>query len=232
MSSNKKGKTIKEVALGAVEIAAKGAINAIPGGSIAISIFDAVKGGCLEKRQAKWRDMIEDRLGDVEKTLEEIGNSDAFATTLIKATEIAMKTYSEEKIMLLANAVLNSCYVDIEEEKLIVFLALIDQYTVSHIKTLAFYYNPMAYDIVALSDYYMGAPTKPLFAVYPELDNYLFNKIYGDLYNDGMVDTKNLNITMTGSGMVAKRTTQLADDFLRFIFVEHKMPCNIRDIFQ
>lgn len=38
-----------------------------------------------------------------------------------------------------------------------------------------------------------------------------------DLYNDGMVTLKNLNTSMTGSGMVAKRTTAIADEFLKFI---------------
>jgi hypothetical protein len=32
-----------------------------------------------------------------------------------------------------------------------------------------------------------------------------------------MVTLENLNISMTGSGMVAKRTTPIADEFLRFI---------------
>ena len=55
--------------------------------------------------------------------------------------------------------------------------------------------------------------------MYPELDNEIFKKIYNDLYVDGMVNLKtdNLNTTMTGSGMVAKRTTALGDEFLMFI---------------
>ena len=61
------------------------------------------------------------------------------------------------------------------------------------------------------------SPSTPLFHVYPELNNELFEKIYGDLYNDGMVTLKNLNTSMTGSGMVAKRTTAIADEFLKFI---------------
>ena len=63
----------------------------------------------------------------------------------------------------------------------------------------------------------MGSPLTPLFRTYPELNNELFDKTYGDLYNDGMVSLKDLNITMTGSGMVAKRTTPIADEFLKFI---------------
>ena len=42
-------------------------------------------------------------------------------------------------------------------------------------------------------------------------------KMYNDLYVDGMVNTENLNISMTGSGMLAKRTKLLGDEFLKFI---------------
>ena len=63
----------------------------------------------------------------------------------------------------------------------------------------------------------MGSPTTPLFQIYSELNNGLFKKIYDDLYTDGMVNTESLNVTMTGSGMVAKRTSQLGDEFLDFI---------------
>lgn len=210
--------TIKDIAVASVEIAGKTIINTLPGGSIVTSVIDAVKGGCLEKRQSKWRQSIEDRLSTVEKTLDDLGNNEIFTTTILKATEIAMKTSREEKREFLANAVLNSCYMDVEEEKVMVFLDLLDKYTISHLKILIFFHNPKAFDVVAETSYYTGSPTKPLFSVYPELDNKLFDKIYKDLYVDGMVNTKDLNITMTGSGMIAKRTTDLADELLNFIF--------------
>ena len=117
----------------------------------------------------------------------------------------------------LANAVVNSLDPDIDEEKLIVFLSLLDKYTISHIKIIYFFNNPKRFDGISSSSYMMGSPSTPLFQVYPELNNGLFKKIYDDLYTDGMVNTENLNVTMTGSGMVAKRTSQLGDEFLNFI---------------
>ncbi len=207
--------SIKEIAISTVEVSAKTVLSTIPGGALLTNIYDAVKGGCLDKRRIKWQDEIESRLSTLEKTLDDVGNSENFTTVLIKATEIAMKTASEEKRIYLANAVLNSAESNIEEEKLIVFLDLIDKYTVSHIKIIHFFFNPRAF--VDASSYYMGSPTTPLFDVYPELNNKLFNKIYKDLYIDGMITLDNPNISMSGSGMVAKRTTPLADELLRFI---------------
>lgn len=208
----------KEKALDTIEIAAKTALSVIPvGGALATSVYDTVKGNCLSKRQEKWKETLEERLSKLENTLEDIGNNEIFATTLIKATELAMRTSREEKMAYLANSVVNSLQPDIDEEKLIVFLNLLDKYTVSHINIIYFFNNPKRFDGISSSSYMMGSPTTPLFQIYPELNNGLFNKIYADLYTDGMVNTESLNITMTGSGMVAKRTTPLGDEFLKFI---------------
>ena len=208
----------KEKALDTAEIAAKTALSVIPvGGALVTSVYDTVKGNCLSKRQEKWKETLEERLSKLECALEDIGNNELFTTALVKSTEIAMKTSREEKMAYLANAVINSLDPDIDEEKLIVFLSLLDKYTISHIKIIYFFNNPKRFDGVSSSSYMMGSPTTPLFQIYPELNNGLFKKIYDDLYTDGMVNTESLNVTMTGSGMVAKRTSQLGDEFLDFI---------------
>ena len=210
--------SIKEKALDTLEIVGKTALSAIPiGGALVTSVYDTVKGNCLSKKQEKWRIALEERLVKLESTLEDIGNDELFTTALVKATELAMKTAREEKLFYLANSVINSLNPNLDEEKLIIFLDLLDKYTVSHIKILYFFFNPERFDGVAHASYMMGSPLTPLFRTYPELNNELFDKTYGDLYNDGMVSLKDLNITMTGSGMVAKRTTPIADEFLKFI---------------
>lgn len=207
-----------EIALDTIEIAVKTTLSVIPvGGALATSIYDAVKENCLSKRQEKWKASLEERLVKLENTLEDIGNNELFTTALVKATELAMKTAREEKMVYLANAVVNSLSPELEEEKLIVFMNLLDKYTVSHIKIIYFFNNPERFVGINSSSYMMGSPTIPLFHVYPDLNNALFEKIYDDLYTDGMVNTENLNVTMTGSGMVAKRTTPLGDEFLKFI---------------
>lgn len=209
---------IKEKALDTLEIVGKTALSAIPvGGALATSVYDTVKANCLSKRQEKWRTALEERLVKLENTLEEIGNDELFTTALIKATELAIKTAKEEKIAYLANSVINSLNPDLNEEKLIVFLDLLDRYTASHIKIIYFFFNPKRFEGIDSNSYMMASPSTPLFHVYPELNNELFEKIYADLYNDGMVTLKNLNTSMTGSGTVAKRTTVIADEFLRFI---------------
>lgn len=213
---------IKEKALSIVEVAAKTALSVIPvGGALVTAVYDSVKGHCLDKRQKTWQASLENRLAVIEKTLEEIGENELFTTALVKSTEIAMRTAREEKMAYLANAVVNSLdeELDLDEEKLILFLSLLDKYTISHIRTIFFFYNPTRFEQISKHEYMraMGTPTDPLFRVYPELDTPLFSKIYNDLYIDGMVNTQSLNVMMSGSGMIAKRTTPLGDEFLKFI---------------
>ena len=208
----------KDLAKDIVEVTMKTAASVIPiGGPLVTTVYDVVKSNALARRQEQWKNVIEERLSKIEEKLEMIGDNDLFATALIKATETAMKTANEEKRKCLANAVINSVRMDIEEEKMIVFLDLLDRYTISHIKIINFFFKPTRFNGVSSDSYGMGSPKEPLFSVYPELENLLFDKIYNDLYVDGMVSTQNLNVTITGRGMVYKRTTVLGDEFLKFI---------------
>jgi len=210
----------KEVALEVTEIAVKTTLSVIPiGGALATSIYDSIKGNCLAKRKEKWERELEARLSHTEETLETIGNNELFTTTLIRATELAMKTAQEEKIQYLANAVVNSLSPDLDEEKMMVMLNLLDKYTVSHIKILYYFYNPRRFDEMKHSSA-MGSPKLLLFSMFPELNNELFDKLYEDLFIDGMVNLENLNVMMTGRGITEKRTTPLADSFLNFVFGE------------
>lgn len=208
----------REEILDVVEVVTKTAVSVIPvGGALVTAIYDAVKGNALAKRQEKWRNALEERLSKTEETLENLGNNELFTTALIRATELAIKTAREEKMKYLANAVVNSINPTLDEERLIIFLELLDKYTISHIKIINFFHMPTQFEGVSGNSYMMGSPTTVLFNVYPELNNELFDKIYKDLYTDGMVSTQNLHVTMTGSGIVAKRTTKLGDQFLQFI---------------
>ena len=209
---------IKDKVLDVIEIVGKTAVSAIPiGGTLLSSIYDSIKDNCLAKRQEMWKMTLEDRLSKLETTLENIGNNELFTTAIIKSTELAVRTATQQKMKYLANAVANSLEIDLDEERLIIFMDLLDKYTISHIKILYFFHNPKQASGANESSYVMGNPTTILFQTHPELDTPMFKKIYNDLYVDGVVSTENLNITMTGSGMLAKRTTPLGDEFLRFI---------------
>ena len=133
-------KDIVNKCLDVLEITGKTALSIIPiGGALATAIYDTVKGNVLQKRQGKWKTLIENRLSKLETTLENIGENETFATMLIKSTELAMKTEKVEKLEYLANALLYTVEHSIDEDKLIMFMSYVEKYTVSHIKILNFF---------------------------------------------------------------------------------------------
>lgn len=135
-------KIVKEV-LQTVEIAGKTAVSVIPvGGALATSIYDTVKNNCLEKRQKKWQEALENRISKIEATLDDLGNSEIFTTAIVKATEVAMKTSSEEKLRYLANAAANSYEGNIDETRFYLYMGFIERYTARHISIMKEYVVP------------------------------------------------------------------------------------------
>lgn len=203
-----------------IEISAKTALSVIPvGGALITGVWDSIKSNCAQKRLEDWQNLIEERLSKIELSLEKVGQNENFTSAMFQATEIAIKTSENEKREYLANAVFNSITCTFEESILMMFLNMIEKYTIWHLKILDFFENPEKFDNVNKNKYYMGSPKNVLFEVYPELkekEKYV-DKIVKELYSDGLMTTESLNTTMSASGMVACRTSEMGNDFIRFI---------------
>lgn len=203
-----------------VEIAAKTALSVIPiGGALIAGVWDAIKSNCAQKRLQDWQDLIEDRLSKLDTTLEDVGKNENFTSAMFQATELAIKTSESTKRKYLANAVIHSLTCPFEESVVMMFFSMIDKYTLWHLKVLDFFQDPCKFEGINESMYYMGSPKTVLFDVYPELrdkESYV-DRIVRELYADGLMNTDNLNCTMTSSGMVSSRVTQMGKDFIKFI---------------
>lgn len=134
-----------------VEIAGKTVVSSIipieGAGTLLTSIYDTVKNNCLEKRQKRWQETLENRISKMEATLDDLGNSEIFTTAIIKSTELAMKTSSEEKLKYLANATANSYEENIDETRFYLYMGFIERYTVRHISIMKEYIEPTAKEI-------------------------------------------------------------------------------------
>ena len=62
-----------------------------------VEIMDSVQSNRLTMRHEEWINSLNDRLKKIEYKVEELGNSEFFTSSLIKATEIAAKTQEKEK---------------------------------------------------------------------------------------------------------------------------------------
>jgi len=213
--------TKKEIASEGVEIAGKILLSAIPiGGVLATCVWDSIKAHSVQYRLDEWKRVIEDRLTNVERTLEDIGGNELFASAMMRSTDIAIKTAESDKREYLANAVYNSLEIHINESIMMMYLNMLEEYTVWHIKILNYFRNPLACERVNANNYMMGSAMGPLLQVFPELieKKEIVNKIVKDFQKDGLLSEGSyLTGTMTNSGMVAARTTVWGNEFLEFI---------------
>ena len=65
----------------------------------------------------------------------------------------------------------------------------------------------------------MGSPKNFLYQVYPTFreNDKLVDKIIRELYADGLMNTEDLNSTMSVNGMLSSRITELGNKFITFI---------------
>lgn len=204
--------------------AAKGAVSLVPfGGGFLSEIISVITNQTAKKRYEKWVAALEERLGKLEASQKDnLEQNEFFQTCLIRATQDIIRTHQEEKIKLLANAVINSGFKNnLSEDEQLMFLNWVDKYTYTHLSILIFFANPSKrlQEKNLKNNYYMGSPLEVLFDMYPHLraNEKMVDIMIKELYDDGLLGSESLHVTMTGQGMTAKRTTEYGDKFIQFI---------------
>jgi hypothetical protein len=128
---------------------AKAAVSAVPvAGGPAAELLGIIFGPSLEKRREKWLEQLADAVKEVqgkvaELTPEKLSQNEAFISTALRATEIAVRTHQEEKLEALRNAVVSAALPDAPNETLQqIFLNHVDSLTPWHMRILAFFDDP------------------------------------------------------------------------------------------
>jgi len=208
---------------------AKAAVSAVPvGGGPAAELLGIIFGPPLEKRKEKWLEQLADAVKEVqgkvaEITLEKLSQNDAFISTALRATEIAVRTHQMEKLEALRNAVVSAALPDAPNETLQqIFLNHVDSLTPWHIRILAFFDDPNDWGRrhkITYPTWTMGSPSRVLEHSMPELAGQggFYNQIVSELEQRGLMTSSGLNTTMTAQGMFSSRTTPLGKQFLAFI---------------
>ena len=214
----------KELLQESAEITAKTLLSAIPfGGTLITCVWDSIKAHAVGRRMEDWKNQIEEKLSTLDYSLESIGENKLFTSAMMKATDIALKTAENEKRQYLANAVKNSASASIEESVMMIYLDLLDKYTLWHIRLLHLFSNPKEFQQVNVGNIMMGSASIVVEQVYPEIakEKALLDKIVKDLQIDGMMaEGSYMHAGMTANGVVASRTTELGNSFLNFILDE------------
>ena len=206
---------------------AKAGLNYVPViGAAAAELFGLVVTPPLEKRRQAWMNEIADRIKALEGkgiNLEGLSQNEQFIDTILQATAFAIKTSDQEKLDALKNAVVNVALQEApDKSKSQVFLALIDRFTVWHIKILSFFDNPKAWFEKAGKKpptSYMGSMSGVLTTAFPGLaaEEELVNVIWDELHAVGFHRSSGLKTMMSGDGALAERTTSLGKEFIQFI---------------
>ena len=217
--------TDADVAFGA----GRAALATIPviGGTLT-EVLSLVLAPAVTRRRDAWFKEVAEALEDAERkidgfSIENLTQDEAFVSAVIEATRSAISTHKDEKRDALRNGLLNiALHRSTDEDQQATFLRYIDELTVWHIRILVLFQNPPKY-LAAKGlglNYYMGSASQVLEDVYPELKGKreLYDQIAADLNARGLVGGASfLHGMMSAQGMVAKRTTPLADAFLGFI---------------
>lgn len=123
-------------------LATRTGLALIPGvGGAAVELFNRLCVPPIERRRVAWLEGLADRVSALEQagyvSMEDLQNNEAFSSALLQATHVAIRNHQQVKIDALRNAVLNSAIgLNADDATTEMFLALIDDLTVSHIQVL------------------------------------------------------------------------------------------------
>lgn len=187
-------------------------------GGAAVEIFQYVIAPPLEKRRNLWMAQVGEKLLELETTglkLENLQGSEEFVSTVMYATQIAMRTHITEKLNALRNAIINVAIGQAPEEALQhVFLNLVDTLTELHLRILKVFQSPTPPPGMSF-----GGLSTVLEHNIPELRGRreLYDQLWKDLYSRGLVDAENLQTIISGQSLSRKCTSGIGDAFLKFI---------------
>lgn len=208
---------------------AKAGISAIPvvGGS-ATELFNVIIAPPLETRRVTWMNDVAEHLQELEERenlkLEDLKDNETFITTVMQASQAAIRNHQTEKREALRNAVLNAALPHAPDESLQQhFINQVDTFTFWHIRLLDLFQDPQAWfqrNEVELPKFTISSSLEQLITTaWPELENrYDFlNVVVNELEARGLCSGGGLRTMMTAQGAYQKRTTEMGDMFLNFI---------------
>jgi len=207
--------------------AIKAGLSLLPAGGAAAEFFNSIIVPPLEKRRQQWIEEVTQYLNELKDKkgidLESLQLNDKFITTVMQATQSAIRNHQREKLVSLRNAILNSALPESPDESLqSMFLNYVDTFTVWHLKILDLFHNPSDWakrNNHQFQEYYSAGMNTTLESAFPELyeQRSFYDQIWKELYSHGLVSTDSLHGMVTGQSLLNSLTTEMGDKFLNFI---------------
>ena len=211
----------------AAHLLMKAVASAVPLlGGPAAELFAALVQPPLERRRDEWMQSVSLELARLTQRgtdLDSLKQNEEFIDTVLQATQIALRSHQEEKRAALRNAIMNTAIGAAPSDmRRHMFLRYVDEFTPEHLGILALFHDPVSwFNRVQLPfpDMYMGGLSHVLEKAFPALQNQraVYDQVWKDLYQRGLVNTDGLHTTMSDEGLRASRTSELGKSFLEFI---------------
>ncbi len=213
----------------AVHIGTKATLSAIPIlGGPAVELFNAIIASPLSKRRDEWMNKLAEMVDDLKAKVEgfspdALSENEQFISGVMQATQIYLRNHQIEKKQALLNAIRKVALNKAPEEDIqTMFWNYIDTLTPWHLRLLAYFKNPRKWgeeNKIKYPNWVTGGHATLLEHTFPEFRGKrdIYEKIYTDLRNYGLVNQLSLGTTITPDGMFQSSTTNLGNQFLDFI---------------
>jgi hypothetical protein len=221
----------ESTALDHVHLVVKAALSAIPiAGGPAAELFAGIIAPPLARRRDNWLQSLAESLASLQERVsgfraETLSEREDFISAALQASQAAVRTHQQAKLDALRNAVLNVAIQRApDEDQQAVFMNYIETLTAWHLGILKFFEAPLRLAAAhgARTSYSIaGALSHVLEDCFPQLRGRrdFYDQIVRDLNARGFLNSGDhvLHTMMSAGGLEAKRTTELADQFLAFI---------------
>lgn len=207
----------------------KAMIGSVPiVGSAASELLSLVISKPISKRRDEWMIKLYEEL----KTLEEVVNgfrvenlkyNEQFVTVVLNATQLAVRNHSEEKLLALKNACINTALkINTNEDKQLIFLKYVEELIPLDIKILYHFMNPKERCIeksVNMSSYFMGSPLMFFYDCNKDgnIDSNLVTMRVDNLISKNLLNNFSYNASCTSDGMLSSRLSDLGKEFMEYI---------------
>lgn len=187
-------------------------------GGPAVELFQHLVQPPLERRRQEWMAAVGEKLQQLEDcgvNIEELGRNEEFISAVMHASQIALRIHQQEKREALLNAVVNLASGQSPGEALEhMFFDWIDSLSLLHIQIIKLFQTPIPPPGMS-----MGGLSCVLEYNMPQLrgHSHVYGQVWKDLYLRGLVNTERMNVTMSDQGLAEKRTSEIGDEFLKFI---------------
>lgn len=207
---------------------AKGLVSSIPvAGAVVSELLGAIIAPPLEKRREEWMNDVGERLKKLEEDegldLNSLSTNEQFIDVVLQATTLALKTSQEEKLLAFKNIISNAAKDENPDSARVhIFLSLVDSFTEWHLRILNLINNPRKWfeeRNIKVPSYMMSSISRLIKDAFTDLSNEddLIDLIWEDLKRAGFHRSGDVKTSMSGDGILSKRTTELAIEFLAFI---------------